>query len=306
MLSAEEEIARQLKNKTAQKVELKILKEALEFMHNKTSSNNLFLSENIYFNYKEYYEVLNLLEEYKMPFLEILEEQETISNQSLEKISPLVVDLYLKKGHLKPTKFLEDIYNYNLEFSETTFLNTHSLILFGQERDENKGLRTDNGLYVGYRESNHHKIDYIALDYNEIPEVLNFVVDLYNDKTVKDINDLFVKPVLLHGVIAACQMFKDGNTRLARIYQSLKLWQLSNESEDLEIYKKPIIYISEAVEKSNSRREYRHLIKEIAVNPSPESFNNWYQFNLELIDKQIYSNRNKVGEIVPTLNKIIK
>ena len=169
-------------------------------------------------------------------------------------------------------------------------------------------LRSANTTFVGrFKTENGNiklidDISYIPIDYKEINEALNRILILINRKDFENIESLFINPIFIHGFIAALQCFKDGNSRLARILFHSKLWELTNTLTDAKL-ESPAVFISEAILHYNKREIYRNLIKELAILPNDKTFNQWLQFNLMLIEKQIYLNQDKLHECMRILKR---
>lgn len=169
-------------------------------------------------------------------------------------------------------------------------------------------LRTANNSFVGKFKTENGRIkfvddvSYIPIDYSDINEALDKILDILNKKDFVNIESIFVNPIFLHGFIAALQCFKDGNSRLARILFHCKLWQLTNffYNSNLE---SPALFTSEAILHYEKQEIYRELIKQIAINPNNENFNKWLQFNLLLVEKQIYLNQDKMHECMRILKR---
>ena len=148
------------------------------------------------------------------------------------------------------------------------------------------GYRKNNNFYVGYTENNTRVALYYPISYDEIKQAMTILFSYY-DKEISNTEEIFIKPFIIHGLLAALQIFEDGNTRFARTIQHVNLFSLTQQNLDdsLEL---PSIYFSKTY--IPYRNEYRHLISQIAINPSHENWNNWIAFNLKRLQDQIFFN----------------
>ena len=91
--------------------------------------------------------------------------------------------------------------------------------------------------------------------------------------------DAIIKPIIYHGLLAALQLFKDGNTRYARTIQHVELWGMLNNivSDHIDL---PLIYATRQY--FPFRGEYRDLIKNLAVNQE-DAWDDWISFNILII-----------------------
>lgn len=299
----EQKIENQVKSGQVKRVSIDIIETFDKIL---ISDDNKYLTKDILENYKTYLELLNKLKEYKPSFIKVLKEQEILRNQSLEGIDRLIVDVFMKHGAPSTTEQLIEDKKYGSNYTKNDFIKSHSKLLLGvcSPNIINEGIRTRNLSYVNKKENDKIVVDYIPVDYKDIEKGIDYILKIYNNKNITNETDILIKPIMIHGLIAALQMFKDGNTRLARIYENIMIWDLSNKIYNFE--QDPSIYISEAIYKYADRSEYRKLISNIAINPNIDTLNKWIEYNLLLIEKQIFLNRDKIEKIYPTIKKIIR
>lgn len=88
-------------------------------------------------------------------------------------------------------------------------------------------------------------------------------------------------------------MFDDGNTRLGRTLQSLKMYELLQVRERYD-FASPFIYSSRSY--LAYRYDYRDKLGEVAICPNEENWDQWIKFNLLRLEEQIFYNRNKLKE----------
>lgn len=180
--------------------------------------------------------------------------------------------------------------------SKNIVLNSHKLLMknTSTEDDNTNKYRSSNRKYVGNIVNGVRNIQYFPLDYNKIDIAMDKILEVYNDKTNENLNNIFIKPFIIHGLVAAYQMFDDGNTRLARLLQHVKLFDMTNENTDFK-FKNPALYATRSY--YPYRGEYRNLIKNIVLCPDSENWNNWFIFNLKRLEDQMFLNMNNLEEL---------
>lgn len=286
--------------------------EVLDIYNNfELDDDSKYLLEDILGLYKEYLNSLLILNEHKEVFLKTLKQEEIKRNQALENVSPFLIQMFMNAKHKSATNLTIQIMKERNLFSKDDLILINKTILNGLSLSLDNSanhLRTANNSFVGKFKTENGRIkfiddvSYIPIDYSDINEALYRILDILNKTDFVNIESIFVNPIFLHGFIAALQCFKDGNSRLARILFHCKLWQLTNffYNSNLE---SPALFTSEAILHYEKQEIYRELIKQIAINPNNENFNKWLQFNLVLVEKQIYLNQDKMHECMRILKR---
>lgn len=286
--------------------------EVLDIYNNfELDDDSKYLLEDILGLYKEYLNSLLILNEHKEVFLKTLKQEEIKRNQALENVSPFLIQMFMNAKHKSATNLTIQIMKERNLFSKDDLILINKTILNGLSLSLDNSanhLRTANNSFVGKFKTENGKIkfiddvSYIPIDYSDINEALYRILDILNKTDFVNIESIFVNPIFLHGFIAALQCFKDGNSRLARILFHCKLWQLTNffYNSNLE---SPALFTSEAILHYEKQEIYRELIKQMAINPNNENFNKWLQFNLLLVEKQIYLNQDKMHECMRILKR---
>ena len=155
--------------------------------------------------------------------------------------------------------------------------------------DFSDGLRDNDLKFVGYIQDNpkttfhygNRAISYFPLKHTEIPTALDKIVTFYNKhRTINDKYYALIFPMICHGLVAALQLFKDGNTRYARLIQNVLMYDLLNKNLNLDL-EAPIVYASRQY--LPYRDEYRALIEGIVLNNDEESWEKWFNFNINRI-----------------------
>ncbi|MDD6223384.1 MAG: Fic family protein [bacterium] len=244
--------------------------------------------------YKNYLSAINkLTREHKVCFLETLKASEIMDNQKLEKENSFLISLYMT---VMGNNSIDEIIKLDSnKMTEKDMIKIQKLLLEGTINDKNtcSGYRQNNRKFVGSWNYGTRNIQYFPIRYNEIEEASNKFLELYNQEESSSIEELLIKPFMIHGLLASLQLFNDGNTRLSRLLQHAKLWQLTNKTLDTNL-ELPAIYISRSY--YPYREEYRNKIKNIAVNMDNDSWNDWFNFNLNRLEDQLFYMDNNLEE----------
>lgn len=241
--------------------------------------------------YNDLLNEINELGDYlKNKYLLTLKNADLIDNQTIEKENPFLISLYSTITNKNAIDILID--NPNLKLTKEQLLEIHKQLLTGTSSENKIGLRTNNLKFVGTWNNNERNIQYFPILEKNIDEAINKLIQLYNSNTDNtDIYNSILNPIIYHGLISTLQLFKDGNTRLARLIQHAELWKQTNKIVDNPI-DLPVIYASRQY--YAYRDEYRNLIKNIAINSNEETWNNWIKFNLKRIQDNIYANNSNI------------
>ena len=240
------------------------------------SNSNKNMNEYITELYEEYINELDSLDEETLKkYLRILKNADVRDNQILENVDSFLISLYLEseRVHAIDNALKKDI------ITERDIRNLHAKLLKGTSNEASTSYRTHNRSYVGYYdfEKNAKVINFFPLDYREISPAMKEFTDYFNEDE-KDKSKLFIKPFTVHGIISSLQVFDDGNTRLGRLLQNVKLYKQTNDMLGKN-YNKPIIYITKQY--SPQRATYRSLIENMAKNPDDDNINRWTSFNID-------------------------
>lgn len=288
---ADEEIRSLIDSGKYKQLDMSVIDNISEIKINDSTKKVLSNVMNIYF---EYLENLKSLDENRMiEYLKLCKNADILDNQKLEKEDSLLISLYMRlQGEFAVDKILkyDNLDNIKIqEIHEILMKNTSS------GNSINKGFRKHNRKYVGEIIDGNRVIQYFPIDYSNIEEAMNRILVYYNDNTKeKEISDIFIKPIIIHGLISAYQGFEDGNTRLARLLQHVKIFDITNKLTD---YKLPLpsLYATRAY--YPYRIQYRNLIKNIVLNNDSKSWNEWISFNLKRIEDRLYYSIDKIEKL---------
>lgn len=249
--------------------------------------NSMFHIEEILEKYSEYLKKLLSLDPLKLKyFIRNLKDREIINNQETELEESFLLELYQlsqRKDSIDITmKHFED-----KEIEKNDLKKIHRVVIKGSSDDlqKNYDFRSDNDKWVGsYGTGGAIKIDYLPPNYEEIEELLDFVLEYFNENN-NNFENLFMKPLIAHALIAYIQPFGNGNTRLARVLQHCKICDTTNQLYNTN-FSHPTFYLSKNY--LQTRSQYRGLIKNLAVEKDNDAWNKWFEYNLNMIDEQLF------------------
>ncbi len=245
--------------------------------------------------YKEFLEKLKKLNKTnREKFLLELRNNEVFDNHTLEQEN--YADLYTYSETHNSTAYN---YLYRKLFIEKRPL-TSAMFNKGYEILM-RGTSNENEISAHYRKNNHHAVSYfgddgkqviqfLPISYDEIEWAITYLLGYFNKPEVSE-EELFVKPFVIHGLIAALQMFEDGNTRYGRTLQHSKIFMISHKMVD-DSFDRPALYFSKTY--LPYRQGYRELIYKLALNPNNQMWNEWVRFNLNRVQDQLFNNEQKM------------
>ena len=249
-----------------------------------------------------YVELYDKLSEYtddeKLTFLKTLKESDIIDNQSIEKEDLFLIALRRNFESVFSIDLLLEKVNNNEYISKEDFINIHDTLLIGTSSENKLGLRDNDLKFVGSYQSNpqtkyfyeNRAISYFPLKHTEIDAALDKFLNFYNSGIrPNDKYDVILLPMVCHGLIAALQLFKDGNTRYGRLFQNVLLYKLANEELNIDL-ELPLVYATRQY--AAYREEYRKKIENIVLNNNAEAWEDWFSFNLKRIQDGIFYNSN--------------
>lgn len=237
-----------------------------------------------------------LSKEQEQLFLEMLRNADIIDNQSLEKEDSFLIALYRQLTNNKELAINRMISNYGKELSDKEFIYNHDLLLSGTSSDNILGPRDCNSKFVGAFDDGVRRIDYFPIDYKEINTAIDRFVVYYN-KHINDQTrdyDTYIKPIIYHGLIAALQLFNDGNTRYGRLFQHVELWGMQGNDDKVKT-SMPILYATRQY--FQYRYQYRDLIKKIVVQNDGEAWCYWINFNLRRMQDGLNVSEDNIKKI---------
>ena len=225
-------------------------------------------------------------------FLKALKSGDIFDNHKLEKENSFMVELYSQIYRETAIGRLIKYYKNNRELTGKDIFSIHQTLLNGTLSEGVKSVRTVNDKFVGRFVNHERVIDYFPIDYKDVREAANKIAELYNSRLSGDIYDnVFVQSFLIHGLIAALQIFSDGNTRMARVMQHALIWQLINEKTEFN-FEMPPVYATRSY--YPFRGKYRDMIANLVISGNNDAWNDWFDFNLNRIEDSIYVGRENI------------
>lgn len=286
-LQAEKEVLKAMKNGVPI-VDLDIFKRVQDLTPSEQVLNQISYTEDLY---KEYHDmIMSLSSSLRSNYLQILKSEDIINNQVVEKENSFLLALYYKTH---PKNAMDEMIRCcNSEITASEFIKIHDKLLDGTSSEDQKGLREDNLKFVGTYVAGQRQIDYFPILEKDIVKALREYLSLINDKKrVQSKEDAFLKPIIYHGLLAALQLFKDGNTRYARLIQHINLWYYTNQTLGYD-FSLPTVYATKQY--AAGRASYRGLIKSIAITENDDAWNNWIIFNLKCLQNNIWVNQSNI------------
>lgn len=259
--------------------------------------NEYKLNSNVEFHMQDsiesYITYLNMLSELsptkRQVFLNTLKNNEIVNNQEMEHENPFLVQLELEASSSKKNTSIDIMTDSILESKPLNIRKIeqlHRLIIHGTNDDkpENYKIR-DKEAHVSEVNDGIEKVCYYAPSPEEIKPYLSKILEFLNNEDNKKEQDVFYNSILTHFYIAALQPFGNGNTRLARLIEYGSIFKLSREVLGSKI-KSPALFVSKNY--LMTRASYRDNISKLVNEPSDDNFNNWVNYNLNMIDEQLY------------------
>ncbi len=286
-LQAEKEVLKAMKSGVPI-VDLDIFKRVQDLTPSEQVLNQISYTEDLY---KEYHDmIMSLSSSLRSNYLQILKSEDIINNQVVEKENSFLLALYYKTH---PKNAMDEMIRCcNSEITASEFIKIHDKLLDGTSSEDQKGLREDNLKFVGTYVAGQRQIDYFPILEKDIVKALREYLSLINDKKrVQSKEDAFLKPIIYHGLLAALQLFKDGNTRYARLIQHINLWYYTNQTLGYD-FSLPTVYATKQY--AAGRASYRGLIKSIAITENDDAWNNWIIFNLKCLQNNIWVNQSNI------------
>ena len=285
----EQEIEEAIKNGECKRVGTEVIESLKDF---EIDEESFIFNDQLLETYYYYLEQLKTIpSDMNIAFLNLLKDADIIDNQSVENENSFLVALY---SRMQSEHAIDELLKRN-DIDKEALIKVHDLIIKNatESHDKIRGFRTTNTKAVGSVENGKRYIQYIPVDYKDIDNIADKIVEYYNNsKENKDL--IFIKPILIHGLIATYQMFDDGNTRLARSIQHTKIYHMTHEYTD---YKTDLPTIYSSKQYYPFRKEYRDLITNLVLNHNNEAWNKWLVFNMKRIEDALFHNTYMVQEM---------
>lgn len=255
----------------------------------KLEENTMKLFKRVLTTYFEYLDMIDNLDiELKTKFLSSVKVDNNIDNNNV-----FLNQFYF---NIQNKNIIDEILNID-NLNEDNLKNTHKLLM-GTNNNVfiNIGeYRKNNRKYVGEIYDGKRIIQYFPLDYKKIPTLISRTLNIYNNNSEENLNNIFIKPFIIHALMLAYQVFDDGNARMARLMQNKKIYELTRKYTKYKIAM-PAVYLTKIY--YPYKKEYRDLINNLVNNPNSDNWNNWFIFNLKRLEDELYKNINNLEAII--------
>lgn len=230
-----------------------------------------------------------------LEFLKAIRFADVEANHGLEREDPFMILLYSQMSKETAMGRLIRFAKNGKDLTGRDILSVHNTLLTGTLSEVESSIRMDNNTFVGGQVNGVMEIDYFPIDYKDIKTAANALANMYNNRLDGELyNNLFIQPFLVHGLFAALQMFKDGNTRMGRIMQHALLWKNIGNDTDYS-FESPAIFATKSY--YPYRKQYRDKINDLVVYGDNDSWMRWFEFNLDRIEDAIDFNKRNIQEL---------
>lgn len=219
-------------------------------------------------------------------FLEALRTKELTNNQEVENEPTLLMEFEALLERKNSIEMMTDCINRGDPITLDDVEKIHKRILKGTEDDLEKNYKYRNfDVRVSGIENGVEVISYLPPEAKEIIPYMEYILNYLNNDSNLQMETVFLKPIIAHAFIAILQPFGNGNTRIARLLQYGKIFDLTNKYFGKN-YPYPILYLSKCY--LLTRSNYRGNISQIAQFHNDENWNKWFEYNLNRIEDGLY------------------
>ena len=233
-------------------------------------------------------------------FLKALRIGDVVDNQRLDEQNSFLVGLYMQLSRETAIGKLIKYAKTGKMITGNDVFNLNSTLLYGTSSYDVDSVRSENNKFVGKFIDGERIIDYFPIDCLYVREAADRIASLYNVRLTGDKYDnVFLQPFLIHGLLGGLQIFNDGNTRMGRVMQHALLWQLINERTKFN-FDMPVVYATRSY--YPLRYKYRDDITKLVTDGDNYAWNNWFDFNLNIIEDSISAGRENVKILKRKMN----
>lgn len=258
------------------------------------NDNNKYFLEEVNNDYKKYIdEIMSFDPKLLKNFLTTIKQAEILNNQQAEQESSLLISLYINMHRVNSLNKIIQIYKEKENLDKHDILLIHKVLMTGTESDNKnyKFRQTDTKFVGAFNSDGTKRIDYMPIDHSKINENIEKILEFLNNN---NIDNVFINPFIVHGIISVMQPFDDGNTRLSRLIQHAKIWKNTNHLYSTQ-FEFPTLYLSKNY--LLTRGHYRDLITNLAIEKNNNAWNKWFEYNLNMVNEQLYYLNNNVKKL---------
>ena len=230
--------------------------------------------------------------------LRVLKNRELLRTQEAELENSFLMAVYQMTQRKNSIDVMIKTLSNRHPLTDKQFQELHKMVIQGTSDDieENYPYRSDNNKWVGtFGTTGEKKIDYMPPDYNQIEEYAKLILEFLSKDSSDMFNNVFLKPFTGHALIAYLQPFGNGNTRVARLLQHGYIWLNTMREYNMKL-ESPALFLSENY--MMTRHQYRTLIKNIAVEKDNDAWNKWFNYNLNMVDEQVFKTSKDLDEYI--------
>ena len=274
--------------------------EALDNIRNYNINSNVeFHLEDTLDTYKNYLSIIDdLTLTQKNAFLRIIKTNELINNQEMEHEDPFMVQLDIASSNGKKRASIDVMSESIMKDQPLTIKKMeqlHRLLIRGTSDDIERNYKIrDFDTHVSEVINGVEKVSYVPPEPEKIKPYLKDIIKFLHESD-KNENDILLNSILIHFYIAALQPFGNGNTRLARLIEYGSIFKLSRDVLGTKI-KEPALFLSDRY--LVTRKQYRDSIATLITEPTDENFNKWVDYNLNMMDEQLYYNTSALKKMI--------
>ncbi len=246
-------------------------------------------------NYKYYLRLLDTLSKENLAlFLEVIKQEEITYNQKMEGESNLLIEMDKLAYETNSISYLAKIINDKEPFNLNNVKKLHHLVIRGtiDDKIKNYDYRKRN-IKVGKIVDGKEVISYIPPEHKDVIPLVVKVLNFLNEDDSKLFDNIFLKPLIAHVLLAIIQPFGNGNTRLARLIQYGKILDLTNQKYKTN-FKLPTFYLSDSYIRNKG---YREKIGILANSMHNDDWDDWFKYNIILIEEQLFYLNSQIPKI---------
>ena len=246
-------------------------------------------------NYKYYLRLLDTLSKENLAlFLEVIKQEEITYNQKMEGESNLLIEMDKLAYETNSISYLAKIINDKEPFNLNNVKKLHHLVIRGtiDDKIKNYDYRKRN-IKVGKIVDGKEVISYIPPEHKDVIPLVVKVLNFLNEDDSKLFDNIFLKPLIAHVLLAIIQPFGNGNTRLARLIQYGKILDLTNQKYKTN-FKLPTFYLSDSYIRNKG---YREKIGILANSMHNDNWNAWFKYNIISIEEQLFYLNSQIPKI---------
>ena len=245
---------------------------------------------------------VNYNDEFKDLFLDSLKLMEYYSTNKIESVSDIKTAFLLKKQKCStPIDKLEKVYKaHNFILTEKDIKYIHSKVVYGADAVYSMpGEYRNKTVWIGNPKEGIQNAFHVPPQPEKLNSLMHEFVSFYNENDNKDefFNHPFIKPSISHAALVNIHPFADGNGRTSRLIQCGQIWNLTMERYGIELIS-PAMYLSKNIKLYVL--DYFKRLNSLHKDDTNDNWNNWFEFNLNMMDEQLYYLKINIDKISET------